>query len=98
MNTFARNIAWIRPSVKGKKKRSIGFFLRGLPVKKRGQSSIDEQLKPQGRDMAEPRIFKLKGEVRKMSIVIPEVLQELEREAATRKVTAGQVIRERLAS
>ena len=49
--------------------------------------------------MAKPRIFNPKGKVRKLSAVVPEkVAQELEREAARRKVTVGQVIRERLAS
>lgn len=49
--------------------------------------------------MARPRVINPKGEVRKLSAVVPEkVAQELEREAARRKVTVGQVIRERLAS
>jgi hypothetical protein len=49
--------------------------------------------------MARPRVINPKGEVRKLSAVVPEkVAQELEREAARREVTVGQVIRERLAS
>ena len=48
--------------------------------------------------MARPRVINPKGEVRKLSAVVPEkVAQELEREAAKRGVTVGQVIRERLA-
>ena len=49
--------------------------------------------------MARPRVINPMGEVRKLSAVVPEtVAKELEREAAKRKVTVGQVIRERLAS
>ena len=48
--------------------------------------------------MARPRSINPKGEVRKLSAVVSEeVALELEREAARRKVTVGQVIRERLA-
>ena len=48
--------------------------------------------------MARPRVINPMGEVRKLSAVVPEtVAQEPEREAAKRKVTVGQVMRERLA-
>lgn len=49
--------------------------------------------------MARPRKIDPHGEVVKLSAVVPEkVARDLQREAAKRKVTVGQVIRERLAS
>ena len=49
--------------------------------------------------MARPRVINPKGDVRKLSAVVPEkVAQELEREAKKRNVTVGQIVRERLAS
>lgn len=49
--------------------------------------------------MARPRKIDPNGEVVKLSAVVPEkVARDLQREATKRKVTVGQVIRERLAS
>lgn len=49
--------------------------------------------------MARPRSINPNGEVVKLSAVVPEkVALDLQREAAKRKITVGQVIRERLAS
>ena len=49
--------------------------------------------------MARPKSINPKGEVVKLSAVVPEkVALDIQREATKRKVTVGQVIRERLAS
>lgn len=49
--------------------------------------------------MARPRTINPKGEVVKLSARVPApVIEKLEREAAKRGVTVGQIVRERLAS
>lgn len=49
--------------------------------------------------MARPKSINPKGEVVKLTARIPEkVARELQREAAKRGVTVGQIVRERLAS
>ena len=49
--------------------------------------------------MARPRKIDPNGEVVKLSAVVPEkVALDIQREAMKRKITVGQVIRERLAS
>jgi len=49
--------------------------------------------------MARPKTIDPNGEVVKLSAVVPgKVARDLQREAAKRGVTVGQVMRERLAS